>query len=78
VIFKQQRFYLKHNLFAEDIPAVVAFKAMGIECDQEIAQLVGSEQQFLNALALSLQECSQANVLSRTQALEYIASKLKT
>ena len=37
VIFKNGRFYLKHNLFAEDIPAVVAFKAMGMECDQEIA-----------------------------------------
>jgi DNA-directed RNA polymerase III subunit RPC2 len=34
---KNERFYLKHNLFAEDIPAVVAFKAMGMECDQEIA-----------------------------------------
>jgi len=37
VIMKNERFYLKHNLFAEDIPAVVAFKAMGIESDQEIA-----------------------------------------
>jgi len=27
---------------------------------------------------LSLQECSQANVLTKTQALDYIASKLKT
>jgi DNA-directed RNA polymerase III subunit RPC2 len=64
VIQKNGRFYLKHNLFSEDIPAVVAFKAMGMSCDQEIAQLVGSQQDFLNALALSLQECSQANVLS--------------
>eukprot|EP00351_Strombidinopsis_sp_SopsisLIS2011_P000867 CAMPEP_0116885612 /NCGR_PEP_ID=MMETSP0463-20121206/19071_1 /TAXON_ID=181622 /ORGANISM="Strombidinopsis sp, Strain SopsisLIS2011" /LENGTH=107 /DNA_ID=CAMNT_0004544425 /DNA_START=447 /DNA_END=771 /DNA_ORIENTATION=- len=28
-----EKFYLKHNLFAEDIPVVVAFKAMGMECD---------------------------------------------
>ena len=65
VIFKNGRFYLKHNLFAEDIPAVIAFKAMGMECDQEIAQLVGSELPILSSLALSLQECSQENVLSR-------------
>ena len=30
VIMKNERFYLKHNLFAEDIPAVLAFKAMGM------------------------------------------------
>lgn len=78
VIYKNGRFYLKHNLFAEDIPAVIAFKAMGMECDQEIAQLVGSEQPILSSLALSLQECSQQNVLSEQQALDYIASKLKS
>lgn len=33
VIYKNGRFYLKHNLFAIDIPAVIAFKAMGMECD---------------------------------------------
>ena len=78
MIYKNWRFYLKHNLFAEDIPAVIAFKAMGMECDQEIAQLVGSELPILSSLALSLQECSQENVLSEQQALEFIASKLKS
>jgi DNA-directed RNA polymerase III subunit RPC2 len=37
VISKNGKFYLKHNLFEKDIPVVVAFKAMGMECDQEIA-----------------------------------------
>ena len=54
VISKNEKFYLKHNRFEADIPAVVAFKAMGMECDQEIAQLVGSDAVFLNGLALSL------------------------
>ena len=78
VIQKNERFYLKHNLFAEDIPAVVAFKAMGMQCDQEIAQMVGTDPHFLNGIALSLQECSQANVLSEAQALDYIACRLKS
>jgi DNA-directed RNA polymerase III subunit RPC2 len=65
VIFKDGRFYLKHNLFSEGIPALVAFKAMGMECDQEIASLIGSDIKYLNVLALSLQECSQKNVLSQ-------------
>jgi len=37
VTHKNEKFYLKHNTFAEDIPAVVAFKAMGMETDQEVA-----------------------------------------
>lgn len=33
IILKNEKFYLKHNSFTEDIPIVVAFKAMGVECD---------------------------------------------
>lgn len=58
VIQKKGCFYLKHNLFSEDIPAFVVFKAMGMECDQEIAQLIGTEPLILNELAMSLQQCS--------------------
>ena len=39
---------------------------------------MGSELPMLSSLSLSLQECSQENVLSEQQALEYIASKLKS
>jgi len=40
--------------------------------------MVGSESVFLNGIALSLQEGSQENVLTEAQALDYIASKLKS
>lgn len=40
--------------------------------------MVGSDTLFLNSMALSLQECSQTNVLTETQAIDYIASKLKS
>ncbi len=33
VLHKNDKFYLKHNTLSEDIPIVIAFKAMGIECD---------------------------------------------
>jgi DNA-directed RNA polymerase III subunit RPC2 len=33
VINKNGKFYLKHNLFEKDIPVVIAYKAMGMECD---------------------------------------------
>ena len=40
--------------------------------------MVGTDPHFLNGIALSLQECSQANVLSEAQALDYIACRLKS
>lgn len=43
IVHKNDKFYLKHNTFQDDIPIVIVFKAMGIECDQEIAQMIGSD-----------------------------------
>jgi len=58
IVHKNDKFYLKHNTFSDDISVVIAFKAMGMESDQEIAQIIGSEAKYLDALALTLQECS--------------------
>ena len=44
LIVKGGKYYLKHNSFTDDMPVVVVFKAMGIHTDQEIVQLVGSEE----------------------------------
>ena len=35
VVHKNDKFYLKHNTLSDDIPVVVAFKAMGMETDQD-------------------------------------------
>lgn len=43
IVNKNDKFYLKHNTFQDDIPIVIVFKAMGMECDQEIAQMIGSD-----------------------------------
>lgn len=37
---------------------------------------MGSEPEFLSELGLSLQQCSQENVLTELQALEYITTNL--
>ena len=39
IITKHAKFYLKHNSVSEDLPICIVFKAMGIECDQEIVQV---------------------------------------
>ena len=77
VLLKHGKFYLNHNMFDKDVPIYTAFKAMGMECDQEITQMIGTSPEILQALSLSLQECSSENVLSQQIAYENIAAKLK-
>ena len=40
---------------------------MGVTSDQEIVQLIGSEGPFVQAIAASLNECSQLRVYSERQ-----------
>eukprot|EP00808_Paulinella_micropora_P011541 g46876.t1 len=54
VVRKDGKLYLQHNSLTEPVPLFVVFKAMGVESDQEIVQLIGSE--YAPMLALSLKE----------------------
>eukprot|EP01132_Coremiostelium_polycephalum_P001511 gene1511-1903_t len=77
ITLKNDRLYLKHNTFGEDIPVVIVLKGMGVETDQEVAQLVGSDELFLDAIAPSLEECSKCGVHTTAQALEYLGNRIK-
>lgn len=46
---------------------VIVFKAMGVECDQEIIQMVGSEEDTLVAMAPCLEECQRSQVYTQNQ-----------
>ncbi len=70
VIVKGGRFYLKHNSLEKDVPIAVVFKGMGICCDQEIVQMVGTDDAFMTAFAASLEECNRAGIFTQTQALK--------
>lgn len=74
---KNRKLYLKHNSFSEDIPVVVAMKGMGVITDQEIVQMVGSEEPILTFLAPSLEECASLRVFTQSQALEHIGTKIR-
>ena len=65
---------LPHS-FREDLNVVVAFKAMGIESDQEIVQMVGSEPALVPLFMPTLQECNQLGIHSQQQALEYMGNQ---
>lgn len=71
------RYYLKHNAFDKDIPIAIAFKGMGVVSDQEIVQMVGTDDAIMTAFAASLEECNRASIFTQMQALKFMAAKLK-
>lgn len=74
IFFKDSRVYLKHNSLGDDIPIVVVLKAMGLECDQEIVQLVGTEPELLDLFSGSLEEPYLLGIYSQDQVSEVITS----
>ena len=52
------------------IPVSIVFKAMGIESDQEIVQMVGTESNIMTSLASTMEECHRAQVFTQMQALK--------
>eukprot|EP01114_Cavostelium_apophysatum_P020204 TRINITY_DN6708_c0_g1_i4.p1 TRINITY_DN6708_c0_g1~~TRINITY_DN6708_c0_g1_i4.p1 ORF type:complete len:1163 (+),score=317.41 TRINITY_DN6708_c0_g1_i4:32-3520(+) len=78
IIVKKGKIYLKHNTFSEDIPIVAIFKAMGVETDQEVVQLIGSEEQYVDLLAPSFEDCIVTHsIRTQNQALDFIGAKIK-
>eukprot|EP00123_Amoebidium_parasiticum_P016330 comp23392_c4_seq1/m.38764 comp23392_c4_seq1/g.38764 ORF comp23392_c4_seq1/g.38764 comp23392_c4_seq1/m.38764 type:complete len:1167 (-) comp23392_c4_seq1:231-3731(-) len=74
---KHDKFYLKHNSLTDDINVVIIIKAMGLESDQEIVQLVGSEHEFMDVFAPTLEECANLKVFTQQQALDYMGSRIR-
>jgi len=64
--------------FREDIPAIIFFRALGLEVDEDIAKLVwGEDMAQAECLAASFKECMDINVNTREDAISYLASHLQ-
>lgn len=57
------------------MPICIVLKAMGLQSDQELVQLIGSE--FATLMAPSIQECAAAGVFTQNQALEFCGGKIR-
>ncbi|XP_011690080.1 PREDICTED: DNA-directed RNA polymerase III subunit RPC2-like [Wasmannia auropunctata] len=75
VVGKGGRYYIRHNMFQDDILITVIFKAMGIVSDLEIMQMVGTQEIYLNKFAASLEDCQEIGIFSQNQALKYLNNK---
>lgn len=60
----------------QDVPVVVVFKAMGIECEQEIVQMVGCEEEVISTFAPSLEECHKLSIYTQLQVLPVFGNKI--
>ncbi|PXF47951.1 DNA-directed RNA polymerase III subunit RPC2 [Gracilariopsis chorda] len=78
LLLKGNRLYLNHNILEVDINIAIVLRAMGIETDQEIIQLIGKDPKFVDGMTPTLHECAQEGVHTETQALLFIGKKAKT
>ena len=70
--------FVKHSAFGDLVPLVAVIKAMGIESDQEIVQMIGMDvPHTCDGITLSLQDAHALGVFTQMQALEYLSNRLK-
>ncbi|KAG1839326.1 hypothetical protein DFJ58DRAFT_812683 [Suillus subalutaceus] len=78
VTTKKGKIYLRHNCIHEDVPIVIALKALGIQSDKEILLLTaGNTEAYKIAFSANLEESAKSGVFTRHQALEWIGSRVK-
>jgi DNA-directed RNA polymerase II subunit RPB2 len=63
--------------FREDIPLGVLFRAMGMESDESIAQLVWGNSANVEGLAASFKECADIRIYTREDAILYLSHHLQ-
>jgi DNA-directed RNA polymerase III subunit RPC2 len=70
--------YLKQNGIAEDVPIVLLFKAMGLQSDREIFELVaGGDDEYGDRFSINLEECAKMEIFTQQQALEWLGTKVR-
>lgn len=76
-VMVKERIYLSLNQFATKVPIMVVMKAMGMESDQEVVQMIGRDPRYGKLLLPSIEECATHGVYTRQQALEFLEKKVK-
>uniref|UniRef100_A0A6U4JF41 DNA-directed RNA polymerase subunit beta n=1 Tax=Phaeomonas parva TaxID=124430 RepID=A0A6U4JF41_9STRA len=78
IFVKAGKVFLKHNTLGDDVPILVVLKAMGLESDQEIVQLVGPETDMQHLFAPSMEDPYALGIFTQQQALKYIGEKIRS
>ncbi|KAI9194256.1 hypothetical protein LWI28_004478 [Acer negundo] len=64
-------------LCGHQIPIMVVLKAMGMESDQEVVQMVGRDPRFSALLLPSIEDCASLDIYTQEKASEYLEGKVK-
>ncbi|XP_058743798.1 DNA-directed RNA polymerase III subunit 2-like [Vicia villosa] len=77
ILMEKEKIWLELNQFQEKVPLMVVMKAMGMESDQEVVQLIGRDPRYSLLILPSIEQCTQSGVFTQAQALEYLDSRAK-
>ncbi|CAJ1951538.1 unnamed protein product [Sphenostylis stenocarpa] len=72
IVMENEKLWLQLNQFPKKVPLMVVMKAMGMESDQEVTQMVGRDPSYSFLLLPSIEECTKCKVYTQEQALEYL------
>lgn len=73
----QKKISLQLNSFdTKKIPIMVVMKAMGMESDQEVVQMLGRDPRYGALLLPSIEECAKLEIWGKEQALAYLEAKV--
>ncbi|KAH0720987.1 hypothetical protein KY290_006270 [Solanum tuberosum] len=71
---EKEKVYLELNMFKTKVPIMVVMKAMGMESDQEVVQMIGRDPRYSALLLPSIEECADLKLYTQHQALEFLES----
>ncbi|KAK9663844.1 hypothetical protein RND81_14G002200 [Saponaria officinalis] len=77
ILMEKEKIYLQLNQFQTKVPMMVVMKAMGMEHDQEVVQMIGRDLRYADLLLPSMEECAACGVHTQQQALEFLEKKVK-
>lgn len=66
--------------FREDIPLIVMFRAFGMECDEDIVNLIWPEdtdEKLIDILGASFKESSDLGIYTRSDAINYLVHHMQ-
>jgi DNA-directed RNA polymerase III subunit RPC2 len=77
VVVNKGRYFVRHNTMQEDVLVPIMLRAMGVESDEEMVQLVGTEDFVVSALMASIEDASKLDIYTQEQAWKFIGTKLR-
>ncbi|CAG0885785.1 unnamed protein product [Cyprideis torosa] len=77
ILENKGKYFLMHNSLTDPVPVAVVFRAMGVESDQEMVQLVGTEEHIVSRFAASLEQNEKEPIYSQNQALSFMGRKVR-